>query len=97
MSIKGFIAEADAGVDQGRTTINREKIFIGIKTGSGAQSVTEHGIAAVVTVTTTVHVYSRNDVLSLTVKSRLKLRRAAKGSTSTAEKWQLNVTAVMAP
>lgn len=64
VSIKGFIAEANAGVDQCWTTVNREKIFVWIKTGSSASSVTKHRITAMVTVTTTVHFYSWKVVLS---------------------------------
>lgn len=55
VSIKGLIAEANAGVDQCWATINREKVFIGIQTSPGASSVTKHRIAASVAVTTTVH------------------------------------------
>lgn len=70
VSIKGLIAKANAGVDQGRTTLNGQKILVWIKTGSCAGGVTKHRATATVTVTTAVHFYSWNG-LSSTIRSRL--------------------------
>lgn len=55
VSIQGFIAKANAGVDQGRTTMDGEEVFIWIETRPSAGGVTKHRVAATVAVTTAMH------------------------------------------